>query len=113
MFENIQIVLSDWTHRGYPPDKQEQATPTVLAQAQLLCKDWSHSSARERTPSRLTTGTPGDTLRCSLLLLERRPVCSGSCGFLRLLFGFPLSPLDPLLGCVTAFGPWAPTGRSG
>jgi len=25
---------------GYPPDKQEQATITVLAQAELLCKDW-------------------------------------------------------------------------
>ena len=26
---------------GYPPDKQEKATATVLAQAELLCKDWS------------------------------------------------------------------------
>ena len=25
---------------GYPPDKQEKATVTVLAQAELLCKDW-------------------------------------------------------------------------
>jgi hypothetical protein len=25
---------------GYPPEKQEQATLTVLAQAKLLCKDW-------------------------------------------------------------------------
>ena len=25
---------------GYPPDKQEKATQTVLAQAELLCKDW-------------------------------------------------------------------------
>lgn len=25
---------------GYPPDKQEQATQTVLQQAELLCKDW-------------------------------------------------------------------------
>jgi type I restriction enzyme R subunit len=25
---------------GYPPDKQEHATLTVLAQAELLCKDW-------------------------------------------------------------------------
>src|SRR6202050_3288549 len=25
---------------GYPPDKQEQATLTVLAQAELLCRDW-------------------------------------------------------------------------
>lgn len=26
---------------GYPPDKQEQATQTVLQQAELLCKDWA------------------------------------------------------------------------
>jgi type I restriction enzyme R subunit len=26
---------------GYPPDKQEQATKTVLEQAELLCKDWA------------------------------------------------------------------------
>lgn len=26
---------------GYPPDKQEAATATVLAQAELLCADWS------------------------------------------------------------------------
>jgi type I restriction enzyme R subunit len=25
----------------YPPDKQEQATQTVLAQAELLCADWA------------------------------------------------------------------------
>jgi type I restriction enzyme R subunit len=25
---------------GYPPDKQEQVTQTVLAQAELLCVDW-------------------------------------------------------------------------
>jgi type I restriction enzyme R subunit len=26
---------------GYPPDKQEKATETVLLQAELLCKDWA------------------------------------------------------------------------
>ena len=26
---------------GYPPDKQEKATATVLEQAELLCKDWA------------------------------------------------------------------------
>jgi type I restriction enzyme R subunit len=25
----------------YPPDKQEQATQTVLARAELLCADWA------------------------------------------------------------------------
>src|SRR5258706_6576244 len=26
---------------GYPPDKQEKATQTVLEQAKLLCADWA------------------------------------------------------------------------
>ena len=26
---------------GYPPDKQEKATLTVLEQAELLCRDWA------------------------------------------------------------------------
>ena len=26
---------------GYPPDKQEKATKTVLEQAELLCADWA------------------------------------------------------------------------
>jgi type I restriction enzyme R subunit len=26
---------------GYPPDKQENATQTVLEQAEVLCKDWA------------------------------------------------------------------------
>ena len=26
---------------GYPPDLQEEATQTVLAQAELLCSDWA------------------------------------------------------------------------
>jgi type I restriction enzyme R subunit len=26
---------------GYPPDLQEEATKTVLAQAELLCADWA------------------------------------------------------------------------
>ncbi len=25
---------------GYPPDKQVKATETVLAQAEVLCKEW-------------------------------------------------------------------------
>lgn len=51
-------VTIDWTQReavrakirvavkrilrkhGYPPDKQERATQTVLQQAELLCADW-------------------------------------------------------------------------
>jgi hypothetical protein len=34
------IVKRILREHGYPPDKQEQATLTVLAQAELLCKDW-------------------------------------------------------------------------
>ena len=30
---------------GYPPDKQEKATLTVLEQAALLCKDWGSIEA--------------------------------------------------------------------
>jgi type I restriction enzyme, R subunit len=26
---------------GYPPDKQEKATQTVLEQAELLCSEWA------------------------------------------------------------------------
>ena len=26
---------------GYPPDKQEKATDTVLKQAELLCANWA------------------------------------------------------------------------
>ncbi|MBU1338953.1 MAG: DUF3387 domain-containing protein, partial [Acidobacteria bacterium] len=25
---------------GYPPDKQEKATQTVLEQAEVLCQEW-------------------------------------------------------------------------
>jgi len=28
---------------GYPPDKQQKATETVLEQAKLLCKDWAEN----------------------------------------------------------------------
>ena len=57
-----QNVTIDWTKRenvraklrlavkkilrkyGYPPDKQEKATQTVLEQAELIAKDWSESN---------------------------------------------------------------------
>jgi len=29
---------------GYPPDKRQKATDTVLDQAKLLCKDWAETS---------------------------------------------------------------------
>jgi type I restriction enzyme R subunit len=34
------IVRRILRKHGYPPDKQEKATQTVLEQAELLCKDW-------------------------------------------------------------------------
>jgi hypothetical protein len=30
---------------GYPPDLEEEATKTVLAQAELLCAEWRRSRA--------------------------------------------------------------------
>lgn len=46
MKENVRAKLRTLVKRllrkyGYPPDKQEKATETVLAQAELLCKDWA------------------------------------------------------------------------
>ena len=32
--------------RGYPPDKQEKATQTVLEQAELIAADWALADAR-------------------------------------------------------------------
>ncbi|MGC8785054.1 MAG: type I restriction enzyme endonuclease domain-containing protein, partial [Armatimonadota bacterium] len=29
---------------GYPPDKQEKATQTVLEQAEVLCENWAWES---------------------------------------------------------------------
>ena len=44
--ENVRAKLRTTVKRllrkyGYPPDKQEKATLTVLQQADLLCKDWA------------------------------------------------------------------------
>ncbi len=43
--ENVQAKLRVMVKRtlkkyGYPPDKQEKATKTVLEQAEMLCRDW-------------------------------------------------------------------------
>ena len=35
------IVRRQLRKHGYPPDKQEKATQTVLEQAELLCKEWA------------------------------------------------------------------------
>lgn len=44
--ESVRAKLRSMVKRilrkhGYPPDKQEKATQTVLEQAELLCKDWA------------------------------------------------------------------------
>ena len=43
-------VLVKWTLRkyGYPPDKQEKATQTLLEQAELLSADWAVSFCKHR-----------------------------------------------------------------
>ena len=33
--------LPSLRQHGYPPDKQEKATQTVLEQAEVLCTDWA------------------------------------------------------------------------
>jgi hypothetical protein len=39
----VEDVALDWLKGlGYPPDKQEKATQTVLDQAKLLCADWAN-----------------------------------------------------------------------
>ena len=44
--ENVRAKLRTMVKKilrkyGYPPDKQEKATQTVLQQAEMLCKDWA------------------------------------------------------------------------
>jgi type I restriction enzyme R subunit len=44
--ENVRAKMRTLVKRilrkhGYPPDKQEKATQTVMEQAELLCKDWA------------------------------------------------------------------------
>jgi type I restriction enzyme R subunit len=49
MRESVQAKLRVLVKRtlkkyGYPPDKQQKATETVLEQAKLLCKDWAETT---------------------------------------------------------------------
>ena len=44
--DNVRAQLRVFVKRilrkyGYPPDKQEKATQTVLEQAEVLCRDWA------------------------------------------------------------------------
>jgi type I restriction enzyme R subunit len=46
MRENVRAQLRVLVKRilrkyGYPPDKQEKATATVLEQAEVLCEGWA------------------------------------------------------------------------
>jgi type I restriction enzyme R subunit len=50
MRENVRAHLRVLVKRilrkyGYPPDKQEKATQTVLEQAEVLSEDWATESA--------------------------------------------------------------------
>lgn len=37
----IRLIVKKILNKyGYPPDKQEKTTQTVLQQAEMLCKDW-------------------------------------------------------------------------
>ena len=37
----IRVMVKHILRRyGYPPDKQEKATQTVLEQAEVLCREW-------------------------------------------------------------------------
>ncbi|MBM4287375.1 MAG: type I restriction endonuclease subunit R [Deltaproteobacteria bacterium] len=49
MRENVRAQMRVMIKRilrryGYPPDKQEKATLTVLEQAEVICKDWGQNS---------------------------------------------------------------------
>jgi hypothetical protein len=38
---DVELAALDWFQGlGYPPDLQEEAVKTVLAQAELLCAEW-------------------------------------------------------------------------
>lgn len=54
MRENVQAQMRVRVKKilrryGYPPDKQQKATDTVLEQAKLLCKDWAELQEAEKT----------------------------------------------------------------
>ncbi len=51
--DNVQAKLRVLVKRllkkyGYPPDKQQKATDTVLDQAKLLCKDWAETPVKTK-----------------------------------------------------------------
>src|SRR5207237_6802898 len=43
---HLRILVKRILRRnGYPPDKQERATQTVLEQAEVLCREWAGNGA--------------------------------------------------------------------
>ena len=43
---NIRVSVKRILRRyGYPPDKQEKATQTVLERAEVLCTEWAELAA--------------------------------------------------------------------
>jgi type I restriction enzyme R subunit len=60
--ESAQAKLRTMVRRllrkhGYPPDKQEQATQTVMEQAERLCETWAEDGALEDTGARNQVST--------------------------------------------------------
>ncbi|MFY0530067.1 type I restriction enzyme endonuclease domain-containing protein [Archangium gephyra] len=68
--ESAQAKLRTMVRRllrkhGYPPDKQEQATQTVMEQAERLCETWAEDGLLEATVTplpgpRYAAGTPAE-----------------------------------------------------
>lgn len=62
--ESVQAKLRTMVRRllrkhGYPPDKQEQATQTVMEQAERLCETWAEDGVLGATPiTRYRAETP-------------------------------------------------------
>ena len=101
------------TADGYPPDLQEEAVKTVLAQAELVCGEWELAGNTHRigdhqnafrpsildSPSRESCDENGliqKTNRSTIVTEETVPVCSGP---------VPVRPLPPRTKalCVSAF----------
>ncbi len=63
---------------GYPPDKQERATQTVLEQATLLCKDWAEkpSASGDNKVLFLSDIIPDEQMNESEKFIEYLPVYS-------------------------------------
>ena len=74
----IRVMVRRILHKhGYPPDLQEEATKTVLEQAELLCADWAGVNtpggmicrlARGSLPGRVTDIVSVKMSRCRVII---------------------------------------------